>query len=45
MNFDTIMIMAASYALGYFTFWIKGRCENSDENEESPLPSNCPYVK
>ena len=44
MNFDTIMIMAASYALGYFTFWIKGRCEK-DESEGSSLPTNCPYVK
>lgn len=43
MNFETIIIMVLSYGLGYFTFWIKGRCEQGD-NEASALPSNCPYV-
>jgi len=43
MNFETVVIIALSYALGYFTFWIKGRCEGS-ESEASSLPSNCPYV-
>ena len=43
MNFETVIIMALSYALGYFTFWIKGRCEQK-EGKANSLPTNCPYV-
>ena len=33
MNYEVIIIMAASYLLGIFTMWIRERCTIKDEND------------